>query len=200
MIYFYARVSTVEQNLARQIEAAKKYKGVDEIFSDKMSGKNFNRVEYQRMKSMLQRGDEVVVKSLDRLGRDKNLVKDEIQWFKEHGVKLRILDIPTTLIEMEGQEWVGDMVTNILIEVMASVAEQERMMIRERQREGIEAKRKSGTWDEYGRPKKNTDRIEDYWLAYKAGEMTREDCCKALGISPRTLYNRAKELNLMMAN
>lgn len=200
MIYFYARVSTVEQNLARQIEAAKKYKGVDEIFSDKMSGKNFNRVEYQRMKSMLQRGDEVVVKSLDRLGRDKNLVKDEIQWFKEHGVKLRILDIPTTLIEMEGQEWVGDMVTNILIEVMASVAEQERMMIRERQREGIEAKRKSGTWDEYGRPKKNTDGIEDYWLAYKSGEMTREDCCKALGISPRTLYNRAKELNLMMAN
>lgn len=200
MIYFYARVSTVEQNLARQIEAAKKYKGVDEIFSDKMSGKNFNRVEYQRMKSMLQRGDEVVVKSLDRLGRDKNLVKDEIQWFKEHGVKLRILDIPTTLIEMEGQEWVGDMVTNILIEVMASVAEQERMMIRERQREGIEAKRKSGTWDEYGRPKKNTDGIEDYWLAYKSGEMTREDCCKALGISPRTLYNRAKELNLMIAN
>lgn len=200
MIYFYARVSTVEQNLARQIEAAKKYKGVDEIFSDKMSGKNFNRVEYQRMKSMLQKGDEVVVKSLDRLGRDKNLVKDEIQWFKEHGVKLRILDIPTTLIEMEGQEWVGDMVTNILIEVMASVAEQERMMIRERQREGIEAKRKSGTWDEYGRPKKNTDGIEDYWLAYKSGEMTREDCCKALGISSRTLYNRAKELNLMMAN
>ena len=200
MIYFYARVSTVEQNLARQIEAAKKYKGVDEIFSDKMSGKNFNRVEYLRMKSMLQKGDEVVVKSLDRLGRDKNLVKDEIQWFKEHGVKLRILDIPTTLIEMEGQEWVGDMVTNILIEVMASVAEQERMMIRERQREGIEAKRKSGTWDEYGRPKKNTDGIEDYWLAYKAGEMTREDCCKALGISSRTLYNRAKELNLMMAN
>ena len=92
------------------------------------------------------------------------------------------------------------MVTNILIEVMASVAEQERMMIRERQREGIEAKRKSGTWDEYGRPKKNTDGIEDYWLAYKAGEMTREDCCKALGISSRTLYNRAKELNLMMAN
>lgn len=200
MIYFYARVSTVEQNLARQIEAAKKYKGVDEIFSDKMSGKNFNRVEYQRMKSMLQKGDEVVVKSLDRLGRDKNLVKDEIQWFKEHGVKLRILDIPTTLIEMDGQEWVGDMVTNILIEVMASVAEQERMMIRERQREGIEAKRKSGTWDEYGRPKKNTDGIEEYWQAYKAGEMTREDCCKALGISPRTLYNRAKELNLMMAN
>ena len=200
MIYFYARVSTVEQNLARQIEAAKKYKGVDEIFSDKMSGKNFNRAEYQRMKSMLQKGDEVVVKSLDRLGRDKNLVKDEIQWFKDHGVKLRILDIPTTLIEMEGQEWVGDMVTNILIEVMASVAEQERMMIRERQREGIEAKRKSGTWDEYGRPKKNTDGIEDYWLAYKSGEMTREDCCKALGISSRTLYNRAKELNLMMAN
>ena len=200
MIYFYARVSTVEQNLARQIEAAKKYKGVDEIFSDKMSGNNFDRLEYQRMKSMLQKGDEVVVKSLDRLGRDKNLVKDEIQWFKEHGVKLRILDIPTTLIEMEGQEWVGDMVTNILIEVMASVAEQERMMIRERQREGIEAKRKSGTWDEYGRPKKNTDGIEDYWLAYKAGEMTREDCCKALGISSRTLYNRAKELNLMMAN
>lgn len=200
MIYFYARVSTVEQNLARQIEAAKKYKGVDEIFSDKMSGKNFNRVEYQRMKSLLQKGDEVVVKSLDRLGRNKDMVKDEIQWFKEHGVKLRILDIPTTLIEMDGQEWVGDMVTNILIEVMASVAEQERMMMMERQREGIEAKRKSGTWDEYGRPKKNTDGIEGYWLAYKTGEMTRADCCKALGISQTTWYERTKGFKQIMAN
>jgi DNA invertase Pin-like site-specific DNA recombinase len=115
MIYFYARVSTKEQNLARQLEAAKAYKDVDRVFSDKQSGKNYERTEYQAMKSILVRGDEVVVKSLDRLGRNKDATKAEIQWFKEHGVVLRILNVPTSLIEFKGQEWIADMVNNILI-------------------------------------------------------------------------------------
>ena len=195
MIYFYARVSTSEQNLARQLEVAKKYKNVDEVFADKMSGKDFERVEYQRMKTLLREGDEVVVKSLDRLGRNKEALKQETEWFKAHGVTLRLLDIPTTLIDMPGQAWVGEMVTNILIEVMASFAEQERINIRERQREGIEAKRKSGHWDDYGRPKKvPDDAVKACMTRVKAGAATVAECCGELGIDLSTWYRRVKKL------
>lgn len=196
MIYFYARVSTSEQNLARQLEVAKKYKNVDEVFADKMSGKDFERVEYQRMKLALREGDEVVVKSLDRLGRNKEALKHEIEWFKAHGVTLRLLDIPTTLIDMPGQAWVGEMVTNILIEVMASFAEQERINIRERQREGIEAKRKSGQWEEYGRPRKASDEVlRAYAGKVKEGAATVAECCGELGIDLSTWYRRVKKLS-----
>lgn len=196
MIYFYARVSTSEQNLARQLEVAKKYKDVDEVFADKMSGKDFERVEYQRMKLALREGDEVVVKSLDRLGRNKEALKQEIEWFKAHGVTLRLLDIPTTLIEMPGQAWVGEMVTNILIEVMASFAEQERINIRERQKEGIEAKKKSGQWEEYGRPRKASDEVLRACVGrVKEGAATVAECCGELGIDLSTWYRRVKKLS-----
>ena len=127
MIYFYARVSTKGQNTDRQLEAAKAYRNVDEIFIDKQSGKNFDRPEYERLKATVVKGDEVVIKELDRLGRNKDGVKEELEWFKEHGVLVRILDIPTTLMVFpEGQSWVLEMVNNVLIEVMGSIAEQER--------------------------------------------------------------------------
>ena len=141
MRYFYARVSTREQNTARQLEAARQSgREYDRIFCDKQSGKNFDRPAYQELKALLQRGDEVVVKSLDRLGRDKDGVKSELAWMREHGVILRVLDIPTTLVEYPaGQEWVMEMVNNILIEVISAIAEQERVTIRQRQAEGIAA-------------------------------------------------------------
>ena len=139
MIYFYARVSSKDQNLARQLEAAKAYKNIDEVFCDKQSGKNFDRAEYLRLKSVVVSGDEVVVKELDRLGRDKEGIKEEIRWFKEHGVILRILDVPTTLIDFQGQDWIADMVNNILIEVLGAIAQQEREKTHKRQREGIDA-------------------------------------------------------------
>ena len=123
MTYFYARVSTREQNLDRQLAVAKNYKGVDAVFADKQTGKKFDRQEYQKMKSVVKRGDEVIVKELDRLGRNKQLIKDEIAWFKENGITLRILDVPTTLIDFKGQDWIQEMINNILIEVMGSMAE-----------------------------------------------------------------------------
>ena len=87
MIYFYARVSTQEQNLARQLESAKNYKAdIDEIFCDKVSGKNFKRPEYEKLKGIVEKGDEVLVKELDRLGRNKDLIKEELKFFKEKGV------------------------------------------------------------------------------------------------------------------
>lgn len=83
MIYFYARVSTKEQNLDRQLKTAKAYKNVDRVFCDKQSGKNMDRHSYQDLKSIVVEGDEVVVKELDRLGRNKSDIKAEIEWFKE---------------------------------------------------------------------------------------------------------------------
>ena len=135
----YARVSTKEQNLARQLENAKQF-NPDKIFEDKQSGKNFNREAYQEMKSILVQGDTVIVSSLDRLGRNKEATKEELRWYKSHGILLRVLDLPTTLIEYpKGQEWIMEMINNILIEVMSTVDEQELVRIKKRQREGIDA-------------------------------------------------------------
>ena len=92
MIYGYVRVSSKDQNLARQLETMKSYKNVDKVFCDKQSGKNFDRESYQQMKEILVSGDEVIVKSLDRLGRNKEQTKDEIKWFKENGIALRIFE------------------------------------------------------------------------------------------------------------
>ena len=143
MIYAHIRVSAKDQNLARQIIAVKEYRPelLDEnIYADKQSGKNFERKEYLKLKAVLKPGDEVIIKELDRLGRNKKEIQKELAWFKEHGVIVRILNVPTTLIEYpEGQEWVMEMVNNILIEVLGAVAEQEREKILERQKEGIAA-------------------------------------------------------------
>lgn len=195
MIYFYARVSSKDQNLARQLETAKTYKNIDKVFCDKQSGKNFERAEYQKLKEVLVAGDEVIVKSLDRLGRNKESTKEEIKWFKDNGIALRILNLPTSLIDYQGQEWIMDMVNNILIEVLASYAEQERVEIKSRQAEGIAAKKASGNWEEYGRPRKEPADFEKFLKKQKDGEMSVNECCKQLGISRRTWYNRVNEVS-----
>ena len=191
--YFYGRVSSKDQNLARQIESAQKYKQIDKIFKDKQSGKDFNRDDYQNMKGILEPGDEVVVHSLDRLGRNKEMIKEELAWFKEHGIVVRILDVPTTLIEYPaGQEWVMEMVNNILIEVLGAFAEQERENIRKRQREGIDAmpvdangKRVSKkTGKGFGRVAREVD------VTLNPGESVSA-ACKRLGISRATYYRKA---------
>ena len=146
MIYGYMRVSTKAQNLNRQEDALLEF-GVekDNIFADKESGKNFDREKYQEMKSILKRNDVLVIKELDRLGRNKEMVKEELEYFKSNGIRVKILNIPTTLIDFpEGQEWVMDMVNNILLEVMSSIAEEERRKIKTRQAEGIAAAKAGG--------------------------------------------------------
>lgn len=146
MIYGYMRVSTKAQNLNRQEDALLEF-GVekDNIFADKESGKNFDREKYQEMKSILKRNDVLVIKELDRLGRNKEMIKEELRYFKDNGIRLKILNIPTTLIDIQqGQEWIIDMVNNILLEVMSSIAEEERKKIKERQAEGIAAAKAGG--------------------------------------------------------
>lgn len=201
MTYFYARVSTKEQNLDRQIETANKFKHIDRIFSDKQSGKDFNREQYQLMKEIVAEGDEVVIKELDRLGRTKEGIKEEIKWFKEHKVTLRILDVPTTLIDFQDQVWISDMVNNILIEVLGSMAEQERNKIRVRQREGIDAMPKENgkriskrTGKEYGRPKKEISDFQKILQKQKDGLLTVNECCQELGVSRSWWYSKVRKV------
>jgi DNA invertase Pin-like site-specific DNA recombinase len=201
--YFYGRVSSKDQNLARQLESAKKYKDIDQVFTDKQSGKNFDRDGYQEMKSVLERGDEVVIHALDRLGRNKDAIKEELAWFKEHGVIVRILNVPTTLIEYpDGQEWVMDMVNNILIEVLGAFAEQERENIKKRQAEGIAAmpedengrKVSKKTGNGFGRPVKHPDNFEDVYRRQKNGELTLKEAKAEVGVGRTRWYELAREI------
>ena len=192
MIYHYCRVSSADQNLDRQLDELSKHAAADRVFTDKASGKNFERAGYQALKAVVVAGDEVYIKELDRLGRNKEEIKDELKWFKEHGVTVRVLDVPTTLIDFKGQDWLQDMVNNILIEVLGSIADQERIKIRRRQAEGIAAKREHGNWEEYGRPEKviPEDTLSEMRQKIKKGDATVTECCKALGISRALWYSK----------
>ena len=196
MKYFYARVSTKEQNLARQIETAEKYNiPTENIYCDKISGRIKERPQYDILKERLVRGDEVYFQELDRIGREKALIKDELEWFKSNGIIVRVLDLPTTLIEFPaGQEWVLEMVNNILIEVLGTIAEQEWEKIRKRRNEGIAAmpivdgKRVSTkTGMPTGRPPRGID-ITEVRCRVAGGEITVTAACKELGISRSSWY------------
>lgn len=195
--YFSARVSSKDQNLARQLAEAEEY-GIpkENVFCDKITGRKKDRPEYDRLKSLVRKGDEVYFKELDRIGRAKYLIKEELEWFKEQGVIVRILDVPTTLIEFPGgQEWVLEMVNNILIEVLGTIAEQEWNKTKKRREEGIAAmptdengrKVSSKTGRGFGRAKMNVD------LRLNDGESITE-ACERLGISRTTYYRKVNEL------
>jgi DNA invertase Pin-like site-specific DNA recombinase len=181
MRYFYGRVSDKTQNLARQLEEAKKRK-CDKIFMDKESGKNFDRLEFQRMKQEISSGDELFVLELDRLGRNKIETKQEMEWLKSNNIKLRIIELPTTMVDFQGQDWVQDMVNNILIEVYTSIAEQERIKIKKRQKEGIACAKAQGV--KFGRPQ--ADVVID-----KPKDETVSEYCARMGISRSTYYKYA---------
>ena len=131
--YYYARVSSKEQNLDRQLDAFRALGATDrDIILDKQSGKDLERPGYQALKSVILRpGDTLVVKSLDRLSRNKEDIKNELQWFRDNHIQVKILDLPTTMMDLpKDQAWVFDMVNNILIEVLGTIAQQERETIR----------------------------------------------------------------------
>lgn len=189
----YARVSSARQHLDRQIDELKKYVPEENIVVDKVSGKNFDRPGYQALKGPLglRKGDMLYVKSLDRLSRSKADIKAELMWFRKQGIRLLILDLPTTLLTLEpGQEWIQDMVNNILIEVMASLAEQERIMIRQRQREGIDAAQKKGK--HLGRPRiEKPGNWEVVYERWKAGEITAKKAMELCGLKRGKFYELA---------
>ncbi len=195
--YYYARVSSTGQNLARQLEAFKRLGAQDrQIITDKQSGKDLNRPGYQALKStLLRKGDTLVVSSLDRLSRNKADIKKEVEYFKEEGIRLKILDIPSTMTEApKGQEWIVEMISNIIIEVLASFSEQERENIRKRQREGIDAKRHRPDWIDYGRPRVGKpDNWTEVISRWQGGEITAARAMQMTGVKRTTFYKLLKE-------
>lgn len=188
--YYYARVSTKEQNLDRQLAAFREL-GADErdIICDKESGKDLDRPGYRMLRDyMLRPGDTLVIKSLDRLSRRKEDIKNELRHFREMGVRVKIIDLPTSMIEVPaGQEWVLDMVNNILIEVLGTIAEQERETTLKRQAEGIAAAREKGV--DFGRPKIEypSDWAQVY-VAWKSGGISARMAMDRMGLKKTTFY------------
>lgn len=193
--YGYVRVSSPDQNPDRQILALLKYVKRENIVVDKQSGKNMDRPGYNALKGIfgLRPGDVLYIVSLDRLSRNKEDIKKELAWFKENKIRLMILDLPSSMIQVpENQEWIIEMIQNILIEVLASMAEQERLMIRKRQREGIEAAKKKGK--HLGRPYlKVPENFDEVYARWKSGEITARAAQKMLGMSSASFYRLVKK-------
>lgn len=205
--YGYERTSTKTQKLDRQDVAIKGYrKSIPEenIFREQLTGKNFERAEYQRMKIILehvvktvQPTDivEVIFEELDRLGRNAEGIKKELEWYKEHNICVRILEIPTTLIEFKNAEnkWVLELVSQILIEVYATMAEQELEKRAKRQREGIDVALSKGV--KFGR-KPIVVESEQFKMVYdrwKCGLITARTAMHELGLKSNTFYRRVKD-------
>ena len=204
--YAYERVSTRDQNLERQEIAIRQFRpDVPEanIFRDKFTGKSFDRPQYNAMKIILEHitkandGNEmveVVVEELDRLGRDSEGIKHELQWFKEHKICVRILEIPTTLIDIKKENaWVMELINQILIEVYSAMAQQELEKRAKRQAEGIAVAKEKGV--KFGRRAIEVDESEfkGVYSLWKAGEITAVESMKRLNLKPNTFYRRVKE-------
>lgn len=188
--FYYARVSTKEQHLDRQIKAFKDMGADDrDIILDKQSGKNLDRTGYNALRNtMLRNGDTLVIHSLDRLSRNKADIKNEIEYFKNNNIRLKVLDLPTTLVDFpDGQQWVQDMINNILIEVLSSIAQNEREKIKTRQAEGIATAKDKGV--AFGRPKATKPENWDSVIGeYKQGLMTATKAMELLGLKRTTFY------------
>lgn len=193
--YGYARVSTREQNLDRQIAALREYIPDErDIITDKESGKSMDRPGYQYLRErLLREGDTLVVKSIDRLGRNALQIKEELQRFRRMGVTVQIIDLPTTMTDWpDEQKLIGEMINNILIEVYSMIAEQERLTIRQRQAEGIAAAKAQGK--NLGRravqPPEGFDDVVRRW---RAGEITAAEAMRQTGVKKTTFYKLVKE-------
>lgn len=194
-VFGYARVSTAHQTTDRQVEALKEYGIADrDVIIDKQSGKDFNRDGYLYLKNTLLRaGDVLVVKELDRLGRNKQQIKEELEYFKQSKIRVKVLNIPTTLIDCEGQDWVLEMVSNILIEVMSSIAEEERTKMLQRQAEGIAMAREKGV--SFGRPKLvKPEGFDEMFAKVEAGEIKAIELMRELGLKKTSYYKLRSQL------
>lgn len=193
--FFYARISTKDQTLERQIVEAKKL-GIDEsyIFLEVASGKDFKRPEYQLLKRMLREGDVLYIKSLDRLGRNKQMILDEWnELVKVKKVDIVILDMPlldtTKYKDMNGLE---NLISDIILQLLSYMAEDERLRTKERQREGIKIAREKGI--KFGRRKIDPgEKFEEVYQEWKSGQITAVRAMEMLGLKSNTFYRRVKE-------
>lgn len=188
----YIRVSSKDQNEARQVDALKAA-GVDSshFYVDRASGKDFNRTEYKSLLKAARKGDVIVVKSLDRLGRNYKEIRSEFKRISDNGVFINVLDMPILNTDQQMDNGLtGTFITDIVLSILGYVAEQERINIKQRQKEGIESAMKAGK--KFGRPSKLTDRFNQVNKNVQKGELSVKEACSLLGISRKTFYNYRK--------
>ena len=194
--YGYMRVSTREQNEARQKIVLEEF-GVERLFIDKQSGKDFDRPEYRRLIARLKPGDVLAVKSIDRLGRNYADILE--QWRAITKVKqaaIVVLDMPL-LDTRQGRDLTGTLIADIVLQLLSYVAEQERLYIHQRQAEGIAAAMARG--QRFGPPrKKRPEDFNDYVTQWKGGEISAREAAQRMGIAHTTFLRWAREemLNL----
>ena len=201
MIYAYIRVSTKYQNIDRQYEEIKTLDIDDKyIYIDKESGKDFDRTKYQKLIKKLKKDDLLVIKSIDRLGRNYHMILEEwARITKTIGADIKVLDMPLLDTRIEGKNLVGKFISDIVLQVLSFVAENERINIKQRQAEGIKIAKEKGV--KFGRPKTilppNTINILDKYINK---ELTNILAAKLIGVSRGTFFRLVKERKLLKNN
>ena len=191
-IYGYVRVSTREQNEERQLIALRELQVPKKnIFIDKQSGKDFERPQYKKLLRKMKKGDLLYIKSIDRLGRNYNEIQE--QWrilTKDKGVDIVVLDMPL-LDTRRGKDLMGTFLSDIVLQVLSFVAENERMNIRQRQAEGIAAAKAKGV--RFGRvPKPLPENFHAVYQRWKRDEITGTAAAKECGMPLSTFRYRAE--------
>lgn len=194
MTYGYVRVSTREQNEARQVIALREF-GVNDqcIFIEKQSGKDFNRPQYKRLLRKLKIGDTLVIKSIDRLGRNYNEIIE--QWriiTKEKQAAIVVLDMPL-LDTRQSRDLTGTLIADIVLQLLSYVAQTEREFIKRRQAEGIAAAKERGV--QFGaRPKPKPNEYKRIIEIWRQGHISAREAAKHLGVSHTTFLRWSKEI------
>jgi DNA invertase Pin-like site-specific DNA recombinase len=191
-IFGYIRVSSKEQNTDRQKQALLEY-GVDErdIIEDKVSGKDFNRTGYLTLKnSLLRDGDTLVIKELDRLGRNMDMIKNEWQEIQSNGIDIVVLDTPI-LNTKNKSDLEKKLIANIVFELLTYIAEQERIKIKIRQAEGIAIAKGKGLYK--GRKKIVNENFKNVYDDWKNRKLTAVRAIEMLDMKKSTFYRRVKE-------
>lgn len=206
MSYFaYHRVSSKGQKEDRGIDELNRFckeRGItleNPVFVDKQTGKNFDRPRYTVLKEdVLRCGDTLIITEVDRLGRNKAGIVKELNDFKEMGVRVMILELPTTLMNIETDNTLNKLILetiqNMVIELYACLAEGELEKKTKRQAEGIQAMKDRGNWDLYGRPRalKDNEKFKEVYKQVEKGELKATEAAKQLGLSIASYY-RYKE-------
>jgi len=195
--YGYVRVSSKDQCEDRQILALKEH-GVSQknIFMDKMSGKDFNRPEYIRLLRKIKPGDVIVIKAIDRLGRNYDEIQE--QWriiTKEKQADIRVLDMPLLSTTGTHEDLTSKFIADLVLQILSYVAQTERESIKERQREGIAAAKRRGVV--FGRPRKQVP--EDFFdvkALWESGKISSRQAAAQLGISQETFLRWRRTLRI----
>lgn len=192
-VYGYVRVSSTDQNEERQIISLRENAVAEKnIFTDKQSGKDFERPQYKKMMRKLKSGDLLYILSIDRLGRNYEEIQN--QWrilTKEKGVDICVLDMPL-LDTRQGRDLMGTFIADLVLQILSFVAQTERENIRKRQREGITAAKQRGV--KFGRPKKQLPpdfaRLVAEW---ERKELSLSEVLRQCEISEATFYRRLRD-------